>query len=279
MSSDYSQVTEVSGEKVSREQISRMLSRYRFAARYCKDKVVLEIGCGSGQGLGLLSQTADRIVGGDYTELLVRQARHHYNGRIPLLRLDAHTLPFRPDAFDTIILYEAIYYLENPALFIEECLRTLKPEGTILICNANKNLPDFNPSPYSYQYFSPVDFRELFNRYGMRVECFGDCRVDYDRPVSKLLSFIKRTLVRLDLMPKTMRGKLLLKRLVFGKLVELPAELLDDGEPMQEPVEIGIDDISKDYKVIYAVAVKPSRCKKPEYAKACVVVSVHPEKD
>ena len=256
MSLEYSQVTEVAGEKVSREQLSRMLSRYRFAARYCRDKVVLEVGCGSGQGLGILDREADRVIAADYTEILVQQAHHHYDKRIPLLRLDAHTLPFRPETFDTIIMYEAIYYLEKPDLFIEECLRTLKPGGMILICNANKNLKDFNPSPYSYRYFSPVDFRELFKNCGLKVECFGDCRVDNIHPLSKVLSFIKRSMVRLDLMPKTMRGKLLFKRLVFGKLLELPAELTDDGEIIPEPVRIDSSMINQEYKVIFAVAVK-----------------------
>lgn len=257
MSFDYSQVTEIAGEKVSREQILRMLSRYRFAARRCLDKVVLEVGCGSGQGLGILDRAADRVIAADYTENFVQQAHQHYDGRIPLLRMDAHAFPFKPETFDTIILFEAIYYLEKPNLFIEECLRTLKAKGTILICNANKNLPDFNPSPYSYHYFSPVDFRELFKNYGLQVECFGDCRVDYNHPISKLFSFIKRAMVRLDLMPKTMSGKLLFKRLVFGKLVELPAELMDDGQIIQEPTRISSDNISRDYKVIFAVAVKP----------------------
>ncbi len=255
MSLDYSQVTEVAGEKVSKEQISRMLTRYRFAARYCHKKIVLEVGCGSGQGLGILSKAADRVIASDYTQFLIQQARQHYNDRIPLLRLDAQQLPFKPNTFDTIILYEAIYYLQNPDLFIGECQRILKPHGTVLICNANKDLPDFNPSPHSHRYFSPVDFRNLFMTYGMSVTCYGDCRVEQHRPISKLLTFIKRSMVRLNLMPKTMRGKLLFKRIVFGKLVELPAELEDDGGILPHPTKIDADDINQDYKVIFAVAV------------------------
>jgi len=257
MKLDYSKVTEVAGEKVSREQIQRMLSRYRFAARHSRDKAVLEVGCGSGQGLGILSQAAERLVAADYTEHLVRQARRHYKDRIPVLRLDAHVLPFKPLSFDTIILYEAIYYLLNPNRFIVECLRILKPGGTILICNANKNLPDFNPSPYSHHYFSAADFHDLFQSLGMKVECYGDCQVDYKHPVQRVLSLIKRTIVRLDLMPRTMQGKLLFKRLVFGRLVELPAELVDNGEKIPEPVRLNSEKITHDYKVIFAVAVKP----------------------
>jgi len=256
MSLDFSQVTEVAGERVSREQILRMLSRYRFAERYCRDKAVLEVGCGSGQGLGILMRAAEQLVAADYTESLIRKARRHYANRVPLLRLDAHTLPFKPHTFDTIILYEAIYYLEKPDLFVKECMRVLNPRGTILICNANKNLPDFNPSPYSHRYFSPAEFSEFFKPHGLQVECYGDSRVDYNNPIQKMLSLIKQAMVRFNLMPKTMRGKLLFKRLVFGELVDLPAEIVDRGEDLPEPVRLNSDRSNQNYKVIFAVAVK-----------------------
>lgn len=256
MSFDYSQVTEVAGERVSREQIIRMLTRYRFATRYCRDKDVLEVGCGSGQGLGMLNSVARTLIGADYTEVLLKRAQIHYHGRIPLIRLDAHHLPFKEQAFDTIILYEAIYYLKHPETFVKECLRMLKSDGIIIICNANKNLPDFNQSPHSYQYFSPPDFRDLFSQHDMVVECYGDCKVDHDYPIQKLLSFIKRTMVRLDLMPKTMRGKLLFKRLVFGKLVEMPGELTDTGDAIPEPVKIDTNVVNSSYKVIFSLAAK-----------------------
>ncbi len=48
----------------------------------------------------------------------------------------------------------------------------------------------------------------------------------------------------------------MLKRLVFGRLVELPAELVDNGEEIPEPVRLDSGGINRDYKVIFAVAVK-----------------------
>ena len=53
-----------------------------------------------------------------------------------------------------------------------------------------------------------------------------------------------------------MRGKLLFKRLVFGKLVEMPGELIDTGEAIQEPVKIETNTINRSYKVIFALAAK-----------------------
>ena len=252
---DFSQVTEVAGEKVTREQIQRMLTRYLFAAQYCQNKDVLEVACGSGQGLGLLSHQARTLVGADYSDHLIQKVAQHYHQRIPLARLDAHALCFKNLTFDTIILYEAIYYLRQPEKFVQECHRVLRPGGTLLICTANKDLPDFNPSPHSYQYFSPPEFGFLLESFDFSLECYGDCLVDND-PLHTFMSFVKKTMVRLDLMPKTMRGKQLFKRIVFGKLVDMPAELTaeDWSGNLPQPIDPQIPDTQ--HKVIFAVGIK-----------------------
>ncbi|MEK7217323.1 MAG: class I SAM-dependent methyltransferase [Chloroflexota bacterium] len=132
---DFSNVTEVPGARASREQAAMLYTRYAFAARLCRGKEILEVACGSGMGLGFLARTAKRVVGGDCTQGLLRQARKHYGARIPLVRLDAHGLPFRDSSFDAIILYEAIYYLADPSLFLQECRRVLREGGSLIVCS------------------------------------------------------------------------------------------------------------------------------------------------
>ncbi|RJR54278.1 MAG: class I SAM-dependent methyltransferase [Desulfobacteraceae bacterium] len=254
---DFVHVTEISGDTVSREQIERMITRYSFAKRYCTNRQVVELGCGSGQGLGYLAGAARTVIGGDYSASLLRLALNHYKGRIPLVQLDAQKLPIKDLSIDVVILFEAIYYLESPEQLVYECTRVLRPGGFVLLCNPNKDLPDFNPSPHSHRYFSAHDFLQLFRPVGFEVECFGDCAVDYGNPKQRFLSFVKRTMVRLDLMPKTMAGKKLFKRIVFGKLVPMPSELNehDDGTcTMPSSIDSGNTDVC--HKVIFAVAQK-----------------------
>ena len=48
LSVDYSLVTELSGSYVSQEHIDRICNRYYWASKYCHNKDVLEVACGTG---------------------------------------------------------------------------------------------------------------------------------------------------------------------------------------------------------------------------------------
>ena len=65
---DYLAVTELSGDEVSQEQVDRICNRYYWAGKYCAGKDVLEVACGTGQGLGYLSKLAKSLNAGDFSE-------------------------------------------------------------------------------------------------------------------------------------------------------------------------------------------------------------------
>lgn len=84
MADDYTTVTEVPGIKVTREQPRGMYTRYRFAADLCEGKEVLEVACGPGIGLGYLAKRTRKVIGGDYTQRLLRIAQSHYREAVAL---------------------------------------------------------------------------------------------------------------------------------------------------------------------------------------------------
>ena len=151
---DYSSVTEKDGDWVTQEALSMVYTRYRFALDFCRGKRLLEVACGQAVGLGYLAKHAAQAVGADVTEKLLNRARHTLQETLPLLRLDADSLPLRTASRDVIVCYEAIYYLKHPIQFLQECRRVLSPQGFLLLCTVNPEWPDFNPSPYSRQYYS-----------------------------------------------------------------------------------------------------------------------------
>lgn len=254
MGIDYTTVTEVPGNRVTHEQLERMYHRYRFAADFSEGKDVLEVACGAGLGLGYLAKKAKRVVGGDYTENLVKVAKDYYGERLPVLRLDAQFLPFRPKSFDVVILYEAIYYLAKPEDFFNEARRILREDGVLLIATVNKDWSEFNPSPFSTSYFSVPVLTELLQKNGFKVEMYGAFSVLPKNAKEKIISSVRKLAVALHLIPKTMKGKEFLKKVFYGKLKSLKGEIGEGSCEYSSPSSLPLNLPNEEYKVIYAVA-------------------------
>lgn len=253
---NYLAVTELSGDEVSQEQVERICNRYYWAGTYCNDKDVLEAACGSGQGLGYLAKLAKSISAGDYSFDILKTTRAHYGDRIPLKQFDAQDIPYQDNSMDVIILFEAIYYLPSAEKFVSECRRVLRNGGKVLIATANKDLYDFNPSPDSYKYYGTVELNEIFSRKGFIVECFGNTPINILSWRQKVFRPVKKLAVKLNLVPKTTDGKKILKRIVFGKMVRMPAEIQEGMVPYMEPIKLSIEQPDKKHKVIYCAATK-----------------------
>lgn len=110
---------------------------YLALARYCRDAVVLEAGCGEGYGANLLSETAQSVAALDYDEPTVR----HVARRYPLvnsLRGNLAHLPLRAGSIDVVVSSQVIEHLWDQEGFLAECLRVLRPGGTLLITTPNR---------------------------------------------------------------------------------------------------------------------------------------------
>ena len=253
---DYTTVTELPGHKVSKEQIARLYHRYRFASRLCEGRDVLEVACGGGMGLGYLAEKAKRVIGGDIDKRILEIAKDTYKGRdnIEIQQLSAENLPFEDNSFDVILLYEAIYYLAQPERFIKEAKRVLRKGDKLIICTVNKDWPDFNPSPFSTKYFSATELYLLLSQEFSNIELYGAFPIAAAGIKDIIVSIIKRMAVTFHLVPKTMKGKEFLKRVFFGRLLTLPAELEDGMAEYCEPVPISDSFPNHPYKVLFAVA-------------------------
>ncbi len=256
MMPDFWTVTELSGDDATREQVERMCHRYVWASSYCKGQDVIEVACGMGQGLGLLLETSRSVRAGDYDEKIQQAAQEYYGSRLAVDVVDAQNMPYADNSADVIILFEALYYLPEPDRFVKECERVLRACGRVLIANANKDLVDFNPSPFSHTYHGVVELGELFRGHGFNVDCYGylSCREITMR--QRVLRGAKVVAVKCGLMPKTMKGKKLLKRLVFGRLVAMPAEIKPEMIEYAAPGQVPLDKPDRDHKVIYCVATR-----------------------
>lgn len=250
----FAEVTEMAGQKISAEQLERMCNRYYWARPFIADCDVLEAACGAGQGLGYLARHARSVVGGDISAEVMSRAQCTYGGKIELKVFDAASIPWPDQSFDALLLFEAIYYLPDVEAFFHEARRVLRPGGHLLIATANKDLYDFNPSPFSVRYYGVEELAEVCARHGFETRFWGFVDVSKVSLRQRILRPIKSMASRLGLIPKTMGGKELLKKLFFGTMVDMPASILDTEVGYVEPTPIPESGPDTRHKVIYCAA-------------------------
>lgn len=247
-------VTEVTGAVVAEEQIQRLCNRYYWAGNYCVDKDVLEISSGTGPGLGYLSKLARNFVAGDFSRENIEIAHAHYGERILLHQFDAQKMPYRDSSFDVVVLLESIYFIPSAEKTIQECQRVLRRMGRVVISMANMDLYEFHRSNYAYQYFGVCELNELLVGMGFSAEFFGDTPVMELSVRQKITRPLKAIAAKSGIMPQTTRGKVLLRRLVFGPLHTMPAEIDSTTRPFVAPNPLPPNEPDRDHKVIFCLA-------------------------
>lgn len=251
---DFSDVTELAGDLASQEQVQRAYRRYYWAGRYAKDADVLEVACGAGQGVGHLASLARSVHAGDISDQVLKAAREHYGPRIEFRRFNAEELPYSDASFDVVLIFEAIYYLQDASSFIREARRVLRPGGFLLVVTANKDLFDFTPSPYSVRYYGVQELRAMLENAGFAVSFFGDSPLASTPRRQRLLRPVKQLATALGVMPKSKSMKALLKRVVFGPAEPLPAEITAGVEAGPAPAPISANAADIRHKVIFCEA-------------------------
>ncbi len=111
---------------------------------------VLEVGCGYGRNLvALTSISGVRATGCDVTRAELEQAAKRLASRTPpacagLVQQEPYRLPFRDQTFDMVVLWQVLEHVfgnENKQRVIDECIRTLRSGGHLLIETPNQWFP------------------------------------------------------------------------------------------------------------------------------------------
>jgi SAM-dependent methyltransferase len=255
---DFTVITEGPDTKATADQMRILYTRYHMASQLAKGKDVLEVACGAGVGLGLVAQHAKLVTAGDIDVSNCRTASATYQAhpKIAIKQFRAESMPFPDASLDLVILFEALYYLVEPAAFFREVRRVLRSNGALLISSVNCRWRGFNPSPISRTYFDADMLKRALVVQGFSPDIFAAFPDDKPGPSASSVRTLKKLAVRLRLIPRTMKGKALLKRLFYGALIPVPREL-KEGIASPEPL-VPIDereDLSH-YRMLYAVAYR-----------------------
>ncbi len=149
----------------------RLLFPYVEAAGMVRGNV-LEIGCGWGRGLELLTQAANHYTGIDKNEDLINSLQREY----PQSTFIAANIPplssFADNTFDFIVTFQVIEHIENDDLFVKEAYRVLKPGGKLLLTTVNKTF-SLTRNPWHVREYVADELRALMGRYFPVIETRG----------------------------------------------------------------------------------------------------------
>jgi len=172
-------------ENLDHQEVECHLNRYRFAARYVKDKVVLDLGCGTGSGTKILKDAgAKLILGIDISEESIKYANKKYRNTGCLFSygdilnaaelqdcLKRETGRTGFEKADAVVCLEAIEHMTDPLLLLQNIYRILKPEGIAILSTPNKLIEE--KVIVHENEFTLTELKSLMQKAGFEYCLFG----------------------------------------------------------------------------------------------------------
>jgi SAM-dependent methyltransferase len=148
--------------------LARHRAPYAYAIGLAGRGRALDLGCGGGYGTADLADALPRVVGVDR----IPPDRGSRKRNIGWVRADLRSLPLRARCFETIVSFQVIEHLEDPAILIEAIARLLEPDGVALMTTPNLLTSD-RINPYHVHEYQAEELRgHLLPRFA-EVEMLG----------------------------------------------------------------------------------------------------------
>jgi len=124
---------------------------------------VLDVATGAGHTALALAPHVARVVASDITEEMLAQTRKVAAERgltnVETAHADAGALPFADDSFDVVTCRLAAHHFPEPAVFIAEAVRVLKPGGAFALVD------NVSPDGHTHPGAAPASLRETAQLY------------------------------------------------------------------------------------------------------------------
>lgn len=158
------------------------LERYLFATKYCYNKNVLDIACGTGYGSSILIKAgAKSVVGIDNSIEIINYAKNSYGNLSNLEFICADIQQIQSleysNYFDLIVCFETIEHVREYQKVICDLHFMLNSFGTLLISTPDRRLvspksTSINSEPinrFHKQEFTPVEFNVILEKAGFKL--------------------------------------------------------------------------------------------------------------
>lgn len=185
------------------------LARYQFFAQRVEGGLVLDLGCGVGEGAASLI-AGRRVIAVDHDGAALDFARRHFPAP-QFACMDAERLAFKDDCFDGIISVEVIEHVDHPERYLSEVRRILKPTGIFVLTTPNRLRSSPTPGsrwPEHQREYRPDELDRLLRSQFAQVELWGQSIPLYERHPARRLARAIAPLIK-PILPRSLRVRAL----------------------------------------------------------------------
>jgi len=180
--------------------------RYTFAGQFVDGRVVVDVACGKGIGTHLMLGLGAKTCIGLDRDLPSLQSAASRCSDCSFACCDAMRLCLPDEVADVVVSCEAIEHFANPAEFLTECTRVLRPGGLMICSTPNHTVYRWGGrNPFHVREMNVEEFLGLFKDLFIDVQLYGQWQILYPAYV------LKRILLHCL---QSLRVKSLLKRLI-----------------------------------------------------------------
>jgi SAM-dependent methyltransferase len=192
---------------------------YTFVAELVAGQSVLDVGCGSGEGLKILASRATYALGIDLDDRLRR----------PDVAVEIKSVADMPDkSFDVVACLDVIEHVEQDRAFVAELFRVAR--RAVFVTTPNYAM-SFNRNPYHVREYTPREFQSLFDGYGATTLYVGTAKGRERVVLTRRLSYFlvnalytwKPTLLAAKILKRVLGVKIWAHQAAFVQLAEEPA--------------------------------------------------------
>lgn len=145
-----SEILETTGERMIEESYRQTLAgqaiylmhvaSYDFVLPFCRNRRVLDLGCGSGYGAARVAEVATSVHAVDVSPEAVAYASKNYarpNTNFSVIHPDAD-LPFADGQFDVVLSFQVLEHVRDHGAYLVQAARVLAEGGTLVLITPDR---------------------------------------------------------------------------------------------------------------------------------------------
>ena len=147
-----------------------LVKRYDFANLFAKNKLVLDLGCGSGYGSAILAKKAWKVHGIDKTSSAIDFAKRYYSkGNVEWSIKDFPPIDRKEKTYGLVVCHEVVEHIDDDVGLLQEIKRVMENDGIFVGTTPIKKEHE-GPAKLHIREYSMKEYKILLKRAFSQVD-------------------------------------------------------------------------------------------------------------